>query len=138
MHQTPRAHVTTKQTPNGDFHAAPWITDALLNLVPHNSDRAPGDPATRQRRPRPLTAHTGHVHATIPDLDASVRIFIKPAGERTFIMETSRSTTIAQLKPAIDKRTAIPSAQQVLSNTLREFADFRDFAHYEVADNDAI
>ena len=65
-------------------------------------------------------------------------IFVRPAGEHTFIMETSRSTTIAQLKLAIDKRTRIPAAQQTLSYTLWELADSKDLAHYEVADNDTI
>lgn len=54
-------------------------------------------------------------------------------------METSRAIdTIAQLKQAIGKRMAIPAAQQVLSYTLRELADFKDLAHYEIADNDTI
>lgn len=53
-------------------------------------------------------------------------------------METSRTTTIAQLKQAIDKRTAIPAAKQTLSYTLRELADFEDLAHHEIADNDTI
>ena len=76
-HPIPRAHVTTDQTTDGDFCAAPRITDVLPNdkVTPHDSDRAPGDPATRQLRPRPLTVHTGHVFATIPDPGASVCIF---------------------------------------------------------------
>ena len=65
-------------------------------------------------------------------------IFVRPAGEHTIIMETSRSTTIAQLKLAIDKRTAILAAQQMLLCTLRELAGSKDFAHYEISDNDTI
>ena len=90
------------------------------------------DNAGKTSAPLPKRAKPASDVGDVPAHEATFSIFVRPTWGRTFIMGVASTTTIAQLKWAIDRKTTIPSAEQRLSYSRWELADWRDLAYYDI------
>ena len=103
-----------------------------------NAGKASAPLRTQTRHYVPKRAKPASDVGDVPSHETTFSIFIRPTWGRTFIMEVASTTAIAQLKWAIDRKTTTPWAEQMLSYSRWELADWRDLAYYDITNNDTI